>query len=123
MKINEIAFTGYPVTDMPRARAFYEGVLKLESSRVFGDDERQWVEYDLGTTSFAVSNMSVEDWKPSGSGPVIAFEVNDFDEAIASLKENNADFRTGPLETPVCQMAIVADPDGNSVVIHKRKTL
>jgi len=51
MKITEIAFTGYPVTDMPRARAFYEGVLKLESSRVFGDDETQRVKYDLGTTS------------------------------------------------------------------------
>jgi predicted enzyme related to lactoylglutathione lyase len=38
MKINEVAFTGYPVTDMPRARAFYEAVLKLESSRVFGDN-------------------------------------------------------------------------------------
>jgi len=28
MKIVEIAFTGYPVTDMQRARAFYEDVLK-----------------------------------------------------------------------------------------------
>jgi hypothetical protein len=27
IKVTEIAFTGYPVTDMPRARAFYEGTL------------------------------------------------------------------------------------------------
>jgi len=27
MKVTEIAFTGAPVTDMKRARAFYEGVL------------------------------------------------------------------------------------------------
>jgi predicted enzyme related to lactoylglutathione lyase len=123
MKINEIAFTGYPVTDMPRARAFYEGVLKLESSRIFGDDARQWVEYDFGTTAFAISNMSMEDWKPSSNGPSIAFEVDNFDEAMASLKENKVQFRAGPLETPVCHMAVVTDPDGNSIVIHKRKTL
>jgi predicted enzyme related to lactoylglutathione lyase len=123
MKIAEIAFTGYPVTDMPRARAFYEGVLKLESSRVFGDDARQWVEYDLGTNSFAISNMSMDDWKPSSNGPSIAFEVDDFEEAIAALKENRVEFAAEPLETPVCRMAVVMDPDGNSVVIHKRKTL
>jgi predicted enzyme related to lactoylglutathione lyase len=123
MKINEIAFTGYPVTDMTRARAFYEGVLKLESSRVFGDNARQWVEYDFGTTAFAISNMSMEDWKPSSNGPSIAFEVDNFDEAMASLRENKVQFRAGPLETPVCRMAVVTDPDGNSIVIHKRKTL
>jgi catechol 2,3-dioxygenase-like lactoylglutathione lyase family enzyme len=29
MKITEFSFIGYPVTDMSRARAFYEGVLGL----------------------------------------------------------------------------------------------
>jgi hypothetical protein len=27
MKITEIAFTGYPVTEIDRARAFYEGAI------------------------------------------------------------------------------------------------
>jgi len=26
-----------------------------------------------------------------------------------------------PLETPVCYIAVVTDPDGNSLFIHKRK--
>jgi hypothetical protein len=30
MKVTELAFTVNPVTDLKRARAFYEGVLKLE---------------------------------------------------------------------------------------------
>jgi hypothetical protein len=30
MKVIEVAFTGYPVTDIARAREFYEGALKLE---------------------------------------------------------------------------------------------
>ena len=32
MKATKIAFVGIPVTDMKRARAFYEGVLGLEGS-------------------------------------------------------------------------------------------
>ena len=27
----------------------------------------------------------------------------------------------GPFETPVCHMVMVSDPDGNTVIIHKRK--
>ena len=35
IRVKEIAFTGYPVTDMPRARAFYEGLLHLVPSTTF----------------------------------------------------------------------------------------
>ena len=31
------------------------------------------------------------------------------------------EFVFGPMETSVCNMAFVKDPDGNSVGIHKRK--
>src|SRR2546430_5239264 len=41
-----IAFTGIPVTDMKRARAFYEGVLALRVSGEFG--EGVWIEYEIG---------------------------------------------------------------------------
>ena len=120
MKIVEIAFTGYPVTDMPRARAFYEDVLKLESTRTFESGDRHWIEYDLGPSTFAISNMSSEDWKPSSDGPAIAFEVKDFDSSVATLRANNVKFTVEPFESPVCRMAIVSDPDGNSICIHKR---
>jgi predicted enzyme related to lactoylglutathione lyase len=120
MKIVEIAFTGYPVTDMQRARAFYEDVLKLESTRTFENGDRHWIEYDLGPSTFAISNMSSEDWKPSKDGPAIAFEVKDFDSSVATLRANNVKFTVEPFESPVCRMAIVSDPDGNSICIHKR---
>jgi predicted enzyme related to lactoylglutathione lyase len=120
MKIVEIAFTGYPVTDMRRARAFYEDVLKLESTRTFENGDRHWIEYDLGPSTFAISNMSSEDWKPSNDGPAIAFEVKDFDSSVATLRANNVKFTVEPFESPVCRMAIVSDPDGNSICIHKR---
>jgi predicted enzyme related to lactoylglutathione lyase len=118
MKIVEIAFTGYPVSDMERARAFYEGLLKLEPSRVVANGH--WVEYDLGPATFAISNTSQE-WKPSGNGPAAAFEVDDFDLAVDALRAGNVKFVIEPFESAVCWMTIIADPDGNSIAIHKRK--
>ena len=37
LKVTEIAFSCYPVTDMARARKFYEGVLGLKPTMVFGE--------------------------------------------------------------------------------------
>jgi hypothetical protein len=49
---------------MQRARVFYEDVLKLEATRTFESGHRHWIEYDLGPSTFAISNMSSEEWKP-----------------------------------------------------------
>jgi catechol 2,3-dioxygenase-like lactoylglutathione lyase family enzyme len=44
MTIKEIAFTGYPVTDMKRSRRFFETVLGLTVSRQWGEaDAPTWV--------------------------------------------------------------------------------
>ena len=51
----------------------------------------------------------------------MALEVENFDEAIASLKEAGVKFYWEPSETPVCHMCLISDPDGNSICIHKRK--
>ena len=120
MQIAEIAFIGYPVTDVERARGFYEGTLGLSPTRTFGGDDRLWIEYALGPTTFAISNMAKEKWKPSPDGPNVAFEVTDFEAAIAELKAKQIPFDLEPMETPVCWMAVIADPDGNKLTVHKR---
>jgi len=49
MKITEVAFFAYAVSDMKKARAFYEGVLGLKpNSEYDGSGNAQWVEYDIG---------------------------------------------------------------------------
>ncbi|HJT19067.1 MAG TPA: VOC family protein [Nitrospira sp.] len=120
MKIVEIAFTCYPVADLPRARRFYEDVLGLKQSRLFGTEDKGFVEYDIGAGTLAIGNGS-SDWPPSPGGGSVGLEVDDFDAAIARLKASGCTFRLDPLETPVCHMAVVSDPDGNSVTIHRRK--
>ena len=120
IKVTEVAFTGYSVTDMARARAFYEKVLGLTPASVFEDGRGSWVEYEIGPHTIAITNGS-SDWKPSKDGGGVALEVEDLDAAIAWLKQNNVTFRFEVTESPICHLALIADPDGNSICIHKRK--
>ncbi|AOS43359.1 Glyoxalase-like domain protein [Lacunisphaera limnophila] len=121
MKITAIAYTGYPVTDMSRARGFYEGLLGLQVATVFDHEGKQWIEYDIGAGTLGISNMSADKWKPSPDGPALAFEVADFAAAMTVLRAGGVKFIIEPMDTGVCEMAIVADPDGNSLIFHRRK--
>ena len=121
MKITEIAFIGHPATDIDPLRAFYEGILRLELSRTFESPNGHWMEYDLGPSTFAISNMSKEDWKPSHDGPAVAFEVEDFDSVVETFRANGVKTIVEPFDTPACRMTIISDPDGNSITIHKRR--
>ena len=120
VQVTGIAFTGYPVTDMARARAFYEQVLNLKTSQVFEQGGKAWVEYDIGPATLGVTNMA-EAWKPSADGPTVALEVADFEAAIAALKAAGTPFTVEPSDNGPCLMAVVRDPDGNSIAIHRRK--
>ena len=116
--INEIAFTVTPVTDLSRARAFYEGVLELKPTSLY--EEAGWVEYEIGAGAFALGKAD-EKWKPSAAGSCVAFEVDDLDATVTKLKESGVPFDMDVMDTPVCCMAVVLDPDGSKVMIHKRK--
>ncbi|HZL78085.1 MAG TPA: VOC family protein [Candidatus Limnocylindrales bacterium] len=48
IKVTELAFSCYAVTDMARARKFYEGVLGLKPTTVVDSAHGQWVEYEFG---------------------------------------------------------------------------
>jgi predicted enzyme related to lactoylglutathione lyase len=117
--VTEIAFTGYPVTDMPRARAFYEGLLGLKPASTFEHEGKHWIEYDIAGGTLGITNMAPE-WKPAPGGPCVALEVADFDAAVAALRAAGTRFHVEPCASPVCHMAVAADPDGNSVCIHHR---
>jgi predicted enzyme related to lactoylglutathione lyase len=118
MKINGLAFVGTPVTDMKRARSFYEDVLGLKIlEEMMGG---KWVEYSLGNNTLAIASVG-SDWLPSDQAAGAALEVENFDLAIKWLKDRKVPFSTEPFESPCCRMAIIKDPDGNQIVIHKLK--
>jgi predicted enzyme related to lactoylglutathione lyase len=118
MKVNNIAFVGIPVTDVRGARKFYEEVLGLAVSDEMMNGK--WIEYTVGDNTLAIANVG-EQWKPSEQGTGAALEVENFDEAIKQLSNHGVPFAAEPFETPCCHMAVVQDPDGNKLIIHKLK--
>lgn len=115
--ITEIAFTVYPVTDVPRARRFYEDILGLKPESNWED---KWVEYDIKGGTFAITSW-LEENKPGTQGAEVAFEVDDLDAFVAQIKARGVSLTKEVFATPVCRLAVVADPDGNRVIIHQRR--
>ena len=120
MKIVDIAFTVLPVTSLSRSRQFYEKVLGLKATQVFEKGDMGFVEYDIGAGTLAIG-CGAPLFKPSKDGGAIALEIDDFAEAVATLKASGCAFSMEPNETPVCHMAVLTDPDGNFLMLHKRK--
>ena len=117
MITNEVAFIAIAVSDKESARKFYQEILELKPS--YTQMDGAWVEYDLGPVTIGVGSHPA--WKPSRDGTTVAFEVEDIDTAIDKLKGRGVSFDIEKTETPVCWMAQFRDPDGNKLVIHKRK--
>ncbi len=105
------------MSDIKAARHFYEDILGLKLTHQAGGE---WFEYDVGDTTFAISIADADHPVPV-RGAVLAFEVSDLDAEVARLQQQGATFRGRIVETPVCRFAIVLDPDGSEVIIHKRK--
>ena len=116
--IKEVAFVAIAVSDKERARKFYQETLELKPTTMAM--EGAWVEYEIGATTIGVGCHPA--WQPSRDGTTVAFEVDNLDAAIARLSERGVTFDIPKTETPVCWMAQFRDPDGNKLVVHKRKS-
>lgn len=116
--IQAIGFTAYSVTDMARARQFYESVLGLKpSAETFSD---HWQEYDLGDATFgigAANEDAPEYFRRKGAS--VAFEVTDLDALFARLKDQGVTILQEPMAFPNCRMFVIADPDNNAIFLHQ----
>ena len=122
IQTSSFAFIGYPVTDLKRARSFYEGVLGFKPAATWGNEETGWIEYELNGVALAITNEAPEKWKPCRDGPAVAIEVVDFEEALAHLKAAGVPLILGPGDSESCKIGVIADPDGNSIAIHYKKS-
>ena len=111
-------FISVPVTDMKRSVAFYGETLGLP--RV--SDTEGWPEFQLG------ENVSIYLVDPTNIGrefegphtSSVALRVADVDEARRALEAQGVVFTGETFDTGVCHMAIFADPDGNTLMLHRR---
>jgi len=119
--IKEVAFVGYPVTDMDRARDFYGRILGLEESWVIEDGGKaHWVEYEAAGTTVAIAQAS-DAWKPGADGGGACFEVDDLDLAVERLRAEGVAIPMPIGDFPMCRIALISDPDGNGIALHQKK--
>jgi len=118
--ITKIAFTAYAVSDIKKARAFYEGVLGLKPNSEFdGSNNAPYLEYDIGPATLAIG--SAPEWPPSQDGASVALEVDDFEAALELIRDNRIPIKMGPHDFPTCKMVVILDPDKNRVTLHHKK--
>lgn len=125
MKIAEIAFVAYPITDVARARAFYEGVLGLKPAVLqVKDNQNAFIEYWIGRGNehCLVIGAGAPMFQPGKTGATAALELDDFDAAVQELTEKNVKTLMPRYDGPVCSMVLVEDPDGNQLMLHRRAT-
>ncbi len=122
MKVTDIAFTGYPVSNMPRARAFYEKTLGLSPTVYELEKGASWVEYELPSGTLAITDID-PNWQPRDNGPSIALEVDDFDAMMSHLRDNGVTICVEKIDTPVCEIGTIQDSEGNMITIHSKKAI
>jgi extradiol dioxygenase family protein len=115
MAVSSIAFTMYPVTDVPRAVKFYEEGLGLKKQGLEADF---WVEFDIDGTTFGVGNFE-QVGKP-GTAQSLALEIEDLDAFRERLSQRGIE-SSEPHDLQNCRISVVHDPDGNQVWLHQRK--
>lgn len=121
MKFKEFSFVAYAVTDVPKARAFYEGVLGLAAGSVYEGDGAAFIEYAVGPDTLAIGK-GASNFNPGKTGGTVALELDgDFTTVIKELKGKKVKFLMEAYDGPVCTMILIEDPDGNQLMIHKRK--
>ena len=121
MKIKGLAFVGIPVTDVPRARAFYEGVLGLTFV-----SENPFVVVFRGQNAIIIAQR-VEKFPPLQS-TVLGWEVKDIKETVSSLSKRGVVFQRyegmdqdelGIWKSPDGKVAWFKDPDGNVLSVSE----
>jgi catechol 2,3-dioxygenase-like lactoylglutathione lyase family enzyme len=113
VQVEQVDFITVPTRDVTRAVAFYTEVLGLPASAK-SDAE---VETPNVTLSFWKPERDGEEFTPNTAG--FAVRVPDVSAAVDEVRAAGAEV-VGIEDTGVCHMGFVKDPDGNTVILHRR---
>ncbi len=116
-----VDFFCYTVSDIRKSAAFYEHTLGLTLSAWIGPG---WVEFAVGDTPTVLALRAAHgDHAEHGEfrGGAIALAVEDVARAVDELRAQGVDVALEPGEQETCHAAGIADPDGNLILLHRRK--
>jgi predicted enzyme related to lactoylglutathione lyase len=116
--VTGVDFVSIPTRDLAAAVAFYGDVLGLERSVYL--PERSFAEFETGNLTISILNFEQMGMEHHSTPNPLALHVDDVEAARTRLQDAGVEFRGETLDSGVCQMAIFADPDGNSLMLHHR---
>ena len=118
MNVERVDYIRVPVTDMERANHFYGEVLGLKRNpNSPGED---WVEYEAGNVTLAVTTPHTHDFEFTPLPPgTLALRVDDVAAAKAQLEAAGVPVND-MWDSGVCNGAGFSDPDGNRILLHRR---
>jgi predicted enzyme related to lactoylglutathione lyase len=117
--VTGVDFVSMPTQDLERAVEFYGTTLGLRCS--VHRPEANFAEFDTGTVTVSVVDpvkMGIGEFQPNANH--LALQVADVAAARATLESRGAKFMGDIVDTSVCHMAFLADPDGNALMLHHR---
>jgi len=116
VQVEHVDFVSFLTQDLPRARAFYTETMGLEIESEGEFD----LELRCGQMTLDIFDPSSigQPFSPSPAG--LALRVDDVDAARAELEAKGVQFRGETIVTSVCKQAWFADPDENSLMLHRR---
>lgn len=119
---NLVGWFEIPVTDMGRARTFYEHVFEIElEEHPMGSSLMAWFPMWEGKIGAAGSLVKGEGYKPSPAGTLVYFTAPDIEAALTRAEENGGRVltpRTGIGEFGF--FGIMLDTEGNRIGLHSR---
>lgn len=116
--VRAVDFVMYCTRDLRRTRAFYQKLFGLKRGAEWNDF---WSEFSTSPVTLCLNGPSA-DPKWNWQGPAaIALAVHDIHAAVAECRRRKVKILIQPVETSVCWMAFIADPDGNRICLHQRK--
>jgi len=116
MHVERVDFVSFLTQDIQQAKRFYTDVLGLEVETEGESD----LELRCGQVTLDIFDPSSigQPFAPSPAG--LALRVRDVDAARAELEAKGVQFDGETIETSVCRQAWFKDPDGNSLMLHRR---
>jgi predicted enzyme related to lactoylglutathione lyase len=119
MQIRAVDFVLLSVSDVERSRTFYRDTLGLKPADEWPP---HWYEFDAGNVTLAIAAPPPNAPQPPyRGGTTVALAVSDIRASVGELRAKGVPILQDIEDSPVCQMALVADPDGNGIWLHQRK--